>query len=542
MWNVILIIIVLILVCLICHCIDLSTTLPTLAIIGGSQTHNKSRLCGINYVGGKGSKENRGNMIEEIRKQYSPENIKTLINIAQMPTGQYIIDNGILKFTSNRNTPPYSGTIYLLYVKRINCDILADFMISLALREYAYIIVINDQTKEITVLGMTPQLENLTLGRSREFLIAYLNDLTDFNKIGFQSTGSLKYEKNVTNPNIDIKWEILSNLTEDDIRRLDWSDLLSKIPDYCSRKFEVGGSADLIGSAVKITKVSDGNVGSVSIPDHGDYIVFHSHPRTEDFMFAELPSVNDLLSALQSYKNHSAALDVIIAQEGLYVYRCSSVILDHEDEIRKKLDNLTTGCYRLKSRQCIESVMTKIRDLGYIIYFIPNPDYFNKLKDNDIVYNYWNTIDNVRFIEEQKKIRLYKPADFDKLDWSEIKKIKQLCGNHDSIIVADYDGNKVVAVGGAACRSSDFKDSIGQPPGRIPALLDILVQNSEKMSGYLLKYISEASPFVGWCILLLPDRSIAIRSDFPIQVSEKSEYSTSDLVGLGFITVEFGKI
>lgn len=515
-----------------------------LGIIYHSDIYDLISYSTMLIIGGKQSNgHNRNTEIENLRAKYSINNILQMVtkDILDSSAGQYVILNNKLTFTSEKLNPPYSGLIMLLKVKRINSSLLADIMISLSLREYAYIIVIenNDGNVNEFVFGTSNMLEDLSIGKSHEFLVKYLDNITDFSKTGLNCTDTPKYEK--TNNDYDIKWMILSDLTEQDItKNLDWSEFLSKITDFCGRKYEVGGTADLVGNKVKILEVSNGNIGSVNVT-HNNPIVFHSHPKSG--IFAEPPSVTDLHSALHGFKDKSAAWDVVIAQEGLYIYRPSQFILNHEKEIRDKLDDLSIGCYRLKPSICVPIVLNRIRDAGYIIYFIPNPPYWKELAKNEYAFNYWNTIDNVKFLKTIEELRKYTAADFERLDWSEIKNVMNL-SRGDNLIVADIIDSKVLVAGAAGARATHIHEHLGQAPGRYPGTVDIITQSLvDKVTGYELDHIINSFDYTAWCIILTPTKSYAIRSKGKsIKIDVKGTYVPNELNDIGFVVVEFGKI
>jgi hypothetical protein len=532
-------ILLIILVCIICYCISAPADIIPL-VIGGINNH-----CGI--IGGSHSAENnRNKQIEEYRKKYSPDDILKMTNTT-MKTGQYIAENNSLQFVTERLKPPYSGLIFVLRVKKYNSALLADLMVSLSLRESAFIVLINEQTNSIIVLGTSDQLEKMTIGHDKLYLIKFLDSLADATKIGFNISPNvpLIYEK--SNSPQTFEWDSLAELTEDDISKLDWSEMFDKIEKFTTQKYEVGGSAKLENGKIKIVEIMDGNIGSINI-NNSSLIVFHSHPKSGNNIL-EPPSVNDLYSALFGHKDKSAVWDVVIAQEGLYVYRPSRFILPHDKEIRQQLDNLTIGCYGLKPSICIPIVLNRIRDLGFIIYFLPNKKYFSELRD-DYAMNYWNQIDNTKFLKDMEAIRKYTSKDFEKLDWSEItNEIKNAikmshCSN---IIVADIVAGKIVAAGGAGCRSTRVDDYVGVIPGRYPALLDIFTQSANTISGYQLHHIIEESDYVAFNIFIMKDKSIAVRAETAnghekIKVDIKREYSVEELPGLGFKIVVFGKV
>lgn len=480
---------------------------------------------------------NRNKQIEEYRKKYSTSDILKITD-KTLKTGQYVVENDSLKLTSKKLNPPYSGLVLVLRINKFTSVLLADMMISLSLREYAYVILINESDSKIIVLGTSEQLEKLTIGRDRIFLIKFLDNLGDFSKIGFKYSPVVKLVYDKTDNRAEIEWSILTELTEQDIRELDWSELFDKIESFTTQKYEVGGSANLVDGKIKISEIVDGNIGSVNI-NHSNPIVFHSHPKTDQHIL-EPPSIPDLNSALMGFKDGSAAWDVVIAQEGLYVYRPTKFILAHDREVREKLDNLTTGCYKLKPSLCIPVVLNRIRDVGFIIYFLPNKKYFDNLGE-EYAMNYWNGIDNVKFLKDMESMKKYTSHDFNKLDWSEIKNVIKLSYG-DNLIVADIVDGKVVAAGGAGVRGTDIHNFIGVIPGRYPAMLDIFTQTSNKITGYELQHVTFDSDYVAWNIFLTRDKSIAVRVDKKIKVDVKSEYSVEEVAEMGFKTVMFGKV
>lgn len=537
MGDLILLVLLIILICVICCCIS-SSHISELLVIGGA---------------GLFETDNRNKQIMELRSKYSINDILNLIK-SNTKSEQYgsvnqynILDNKVV-FATEESSPPYAGLILILNVKKVTSQLLVDIMTSISLREFAYIVLI-DVTKEVIVLGTSKQLEDFVIGKPKEFLTKYLDGLTDITITGLQITNpallqqlwNLNKKSDVSHK--DLEWDMLSNLTERDIQNLDWSELLAKIPEWCeNRKYEVGGNAVIKNGKVTVSNINEGNIGQVNVK-HVDLIVFHSHPKSG--IFAEPPSVTDLNSALHGFKHKESVLDVVIACEGLYVYRPSQFILAHDNEIRDKLDNLSIGCYRMNPSLCVPIVLNRIRDTGFIIYFIPNPPYWKAIENNsmeyDYAFNYWNTIDNVKFLKTIEELKKYKTQDFEKLDWSEIQNVKKL-SHGDSLIVADIVDGKVLVAGGAGARQVLLTEPLQQPPGRFPATLDIIVQSSEEFTGYELKHIIESSNFVAWCIAITPTRSYAIRVDKKIKIDDSVMYSLAKIGELGFIAIQFKKI
>lgn len=512
------ILILIILICVLCILINNLQYIPIL--IGGSII---------------GAEENRNQQIEQLRKNYSINDIKKMIK-PDMKTGQYIISPNTynLQFASSRINPPYPGLILILRVKKIHSELLADIMMSLSIREYAYIVLINETSQEISVYGVTRLLEDISLGKSREFLVTYLNQLPNLNI--FQTTDpNIAFEKSKNH--VNLKWETMIGMTEQDIRNLDWSEFLDKIDVVCHKsKYEVGGSADIINGKVKIMSINDGNIGSVTVNNDGNMIVFHSHPASNKF--AEMPSCSDLYSAFKGYKSGTVAWDVVIAQEGLYVYRPIEAIMDDEKSLKQRLSNLNISCYRLKSVQCINTVMNRIRNVGFIIYFIPNKKYFDNLGE-DYAMNYWNFIDNTVFIKQMEKVAKFTSKDFENLDWTEVKNVISI-SNTDNIIVANIVNGKVVVAGGAGCRFVDVQKPIGVIPGRYGALLDIFTQKN-KITKFELEHINNSIGYIAWCIFILPNEYVAIRTN-QIHDVKNAEYTVEEIIGMGYEVIRFVKI
>src|SRR5271165_6809181 len=126
----------------------------------------------IEYLAVFGGRDrpNRGGQIAELRKRYT---VNDILGIArgELKTGQYNVNEGNLVFACPGPEPPYRGLLMIMNVKRVNSQLLADIMMSLAIREYAFVIVISGDSRYC--LGATTRLEDITLGRTREFLVKY---------------------------------------------------------------------------------------------------------------------------------------------------------------------------------------------------------------------------------------------------------------------------------------------------------------------------------------------------------------------------------
>jgi hypothetical protein len=142
----------------------------------------------------------------------------------------------------------------------------------------------------------------------------------------------------------------------------------------------------------------------------------------------------------------------VSAPEGTYIYRPSTILINSylrqpQETIEFINSNYIKDCVD-SAFNCVEDAISKIKEIGFIMYFYNNPC-INIEKEQPNIVPDWNNLDLETIEQDMTYIRNLNPAKFASYNWSEVISmcITPSVSDNASWLTINLKRNKIIIMG-----------------------------------------------------------------------------------------------